>query len=158
MSESAINLCTIYSVSNRHYFTVIMLEQSPETYMKHNLLWKISYIHTARRNKLESRSIYWIILCLPRAQTASKGRLDLNWMLKGTGMLTETPEDIITSRTAAWAVGLQERNRGQLRGGVDHLVYFSYRQRFYRLIFPSYLLSVSALICTKVRDDFGILW
>ena len=41
-------------------------------------------------------------------------------LLKGTGMLNETLEDSITSRQAAWATGLQERNRAQFRVGVNH--------------------------------------
>ena len=57
-------------------------------------------------------------------------------VLEGTVMLNEKLEDSITSRPAAWSTALQERNRGQLRGGVNHWVYFSYRQRSYRLIFP----------------------
>ena len=65
-------------------------------------------------------------------------------LLKGTGMLNETPEDSIASRQSAWAAGLQEFNKGQLRGGVDHPVHFSYRRRFSRLIFPIILaFSVS---------------
>ena len=78
-------------------------------------------------------------------------------VLKSYGGLNETPEDSTTSRPAAWAAGLQECNISQLRDGVNHWVYFRYRRRFYRLNFLSYLLSVSALITTRVRDDFGIL-
>ena len=78
------------------------------------------------------------------------------------GLLDYTPEEEETRRR--WRRRVYEHTmpvhftlRRWLRGGVNRWVYFSYRRRFYRLIFPIILSFSVSPDYYEGQDHFGIL-